>query len=56
MLIFDGGAERMIVGHLSGCFPPEARIPDNGDCIATKGLLQSWYTGEIKKALTRLVQ
>ena len=41
-------------GGSYGAFLPEARIPDNGDCIATNGLLQSWYTGEIRKVLTHL--
>ncbi len=41
-------------GGAYGAFLPEARIPDNGDCIATNGLLQSWYTTEIRKVLSRL--
>jgi myo-inositol-1(or 4)-monophosphatase len=41
-------------GGTYGAFLPEARIPDNGDCVATNGLLQSWYTGEIRKVLKRL--
>lgn len=41
-------------GGTYGAFLPEARIPDNGDCIATNGLLQSWYSGEIRKVLSRL--
>jgi len=41
-------------GGTYGAFLPEVRIPDNGDCIATNGLLQSWYTGEKRKVLSRL--